>query len=511
MLQKICGWIPHHLSNRLVLGAFELLRRLQRRLKRDYTGNRSRNEQNFARHRAAIGQSGGYIEDQSRYADMAYGKTTMRYAGCEIFAVYNAMRCLAGKAPPLPEIISAFEQDGMVLAGRFGTAPKAMADYLDRQGFVTKLTTAEDAFDAVGKTADGLILTFYNDKDDIRRQVHTVFLSRENGALWAHNVYGDGRVLGPCGSVPDLLRKINGGRAKGIALIAIDRKTDHENFGGVNMRKIIFMDVDGTLVNYDGKIPDSAIEAIRKARANGHRVYICTGRSEAEVYQNIWDIGIDGMIGGNGSYVKDGSEVVLWKHITLEECKQIVDWLHGRGLEFYLEANSGLYASERFEEVGEPVMQEYAGRKGKDGSGMTVRDAFPEMIFGEHNLYRDDLNKVSFILNSYQDYLDAVEAFPEMKVGTWGGVGETALFGDIGVKEIDKGYAIDVLLEHLQASASDTIAFGDAKIDILMLEKCAIGVAVGNGGEEIKRMADYITDSVENDGIYKAFVKFGLI
>lgn len=65
-------------------------------------------------------------------------------------------------------------------------------------------------------------------------------------------------------------------------------------------KKIIFLDVDGTLVDYENRLPDSAVDAIRKARKNGHRVYICTGRSKAEVYQNLWDIGLDGMIGGNG-------------------------------------------------------------------------------------------------------------------------------------------------------------------------------------------------------------------
>ncbi len=56
------------------------------------------------------------------------------------------------------------------------------------------------------------------------------------------------------------------------------------------MGKIIFLDVDGTLVDYEGNLPESAVEAIRKARENGHKVYICTGRSKAEVYENIWEI-----------------------------------------------------------------------------------------------------------------------------------------------------------------------------------------------------------------------------
>lgn len=48
-------------------------------------------------------------------------------------------------------------------------------------------------------------------------------------------------------------------------------------------RKIIFLDVDGTLVDYDNRIPESAIQAIRQARGNGHLIYVCTGRSKAEM------------------------------------------------------------------------------------------------------------------------------------------------------------------------------------------------------------------------------------
>ncbi|MFQ9922687.1 MAG: Cof-type HAD-IIB family hydrolase [Beduini sp.] len=279
----------------------------------------------------------------------------------------------------------------------------------------------------------------------------------------------------------------------------------------MTMSKIIFIDVDGTLLDYENKLPASADKAIKLARQNGHKVYICTGRSKAEVYSYLWDIGLDGMIGGNGSYVEDHDHVVMHQVMTKEQGKHIVDWLKSRNLEFYLESNNGLFASENFETRGEPVIQEYSRRKGKDNSDkMTVKDVFPEMIYGGE-LYRDDLNKVSFILESYQDHLDSIEEFPDLKPGTWGGKGEVALFGDLGVKDITKANAIDHLLQYLGASIEDTIAFGDAKIDIPMLEYCKIGVAMGSGGDEIKAMADYVTDDVDQDGLYNAFVHFGLI
>lgn len=277
------------------------------------------------------------------------------------------------------------------------------------------------------------------------------------------------------------------------------------------MGKIILIDIDGTLVDYENQLPESAVRAIRAARANGHKVYLCTGRSKAENKQEIWDIGIDGYIGGNGSYVEADGKVLLHQTVTADQCRRIVDWLDARGLEFYLESNNGLFASRTFKDVVIPVMSEYSRRKGRFvPEDIDSDDFFPGMIW-DGELYRDDLNKVSYVLHKYQDHLDAKEAFPEMQHGTWGGVGETALFGDMGVKGITKAHAADVLLEYLGADKADTIAFGDAKIDIPMLEYCAYGVSMGNGGPEIKAMADYITDDVKEDGLYKAFVHLGLI
>ena len=275
-------------------------------------------------------------------------------------------------------------------------------------------------------------------------------------------------------------------------------------------RKIIFLDVDGTLVDYEGKLPDSAARAVWQARENGHRVYICTGRSHAEVYPYLWDIGLDGMIGGNGSYVEDNSEVVMHQTLTGAQCRSVVDWLQARGLSFYLESNSGLFASMDFETGALEAVREYSRCKNGEAGVMTVREAFPDMIFGG-DLYRGDVNKISFVLHGYQDYLDAAAAFPDLKAGTWGGSGETALFGDLGVKDITKAHAIDVLLAHLGADRADTIAFGDAKVDIPMLEYCAYGVAMGNGGDEIRATADLVTDDVEHDGLWNAFARLGLL
>lgn len=77
------------------------------------------------------------------------------------------------------------------------------------------------------------------------------------------------------------------------------------------MSKINLLDVVGTLVNYENRLLSSAVTAIRQARNHGHRVYICTGRSKAEIYPDLWEIGLEGMIGGNGSYAEDGGQMAM--------------------------------------------------------------------------------------------------------------------------------------------------------------------------------------------------------
>lgn len=279
------------------------------------------------------------------------------------------------------------------------------------------------------------------------------------------------------------------------------------------MRKIIFLDVDGTLVNYDNILPESAKKAVQEARKMGHLVYVCTGRSKTEMPAFIWDVGFDGMIGGNGSYVEHDNQVIMHQLIPLDVEKRVVDWLHERGLEFYLESNNGLFASKNFKEAARPVIRLYAKGKGAPEEvieTMEAEDALHGLVYGGE-LYRDDLNKISFILNSLEDYEASKEAFPELKAGTWGGIGERALFGDLGVKDITKAHAIDVLLGHIGADKEDTIAFGDAKVGIPMLEYCQVGVAMGNGGPEILAMADMVTDDVDQGGLYNAFKKLHLI
>ena len=200
--KKICGLIPNKIDNATVVNVLDLMRKQQKTIKKDFTAHLKKNEDAFQKHAAVIEKNKGFVEDQNRYTDMAYGDATMQYSGCEIFATYNAIHSILGKqSMTLAKMISEYEKDGMVLSGKFGTAPKAIKDFLDKHGFKTEMTTNEADFDNFGKKFQSLILTMYNDKDDISKEVHTVNICKEGGKFVSHNLYCNGKVVGPRATV----------------------------------------------------------------------------------------------------------------------------------------------------------------------------------------------------------------------------------------------------------------------------------------------------------------------
>ena len=156
-------------------------------------------------------------------------------------------------------------------------------------------------------------------------------------------------------------------------------------------RKVIFLDVDGTLVDYHNQLPASAITAVKRARQKGHLVFVCTGRSKAEMQKDIWEMGIDGMIGGNGCYIEYRGEVIYHEVIPKDEARDIVDWLKERDLAFYLESNNGLFASENFKEKAQPALREYMLGKGKsteEVAHLKTDDVMHGLIYGGRALPR---------------------------------------------------------------------------------------------------------------------------
>lgn len=277
-------------------------------------------------------------------------------------------------------------------------------------------------------------------------------------------------------------------------------------------KKIIFLDVDGTLCNDEGFVPDSARDAVRAARKNGHLVYLCTGRSQAELYDFIMEVGFDGVIGAGGGFVSVGDEMLYHKRVSDDDVRHLVDFFNEHHVDFYLESNGGLYASENLVHHLETMMY---GDVDHDEEARRKRDENPNhfieaMIQGE-SLYRSDVNKACFLQSDVP-----FDRIKEEFVGEFNVIPCTVpMFGpdsgELAVPGVHKATAIEALLEHLGLDQKDTIAMGDGMNDAEMLEYCQIGIAMGNAKAGLKEIADEVTDTHDEGGICNSFKKHGLI
>ncbi|MCR6107242.1 Cof-type HAD-IIB family hydrolase [Salipaludibacillus agaradhaerens] len=278
------------------------------------------------------------------------------------------------------------------------------------------------------------------------------------------------------------------------------------------MNKVIFIDVDGTLVNEHGVIPESAKVAIKKARENGHLVFICTGRSKAELFPDILNIGFSGIIGAAGGYIEIGEEVLLHERVQQEDVKHAVHFFNTHGIDFYLESNGGLFASNNCKKkirfIIEKLLHEHPEAREDVEKGI---QPFHDSLIENGDLMRDDINKISFLGSSVpieriqQEFEDVFTVIPSTVPAFGSNSGELSLAG------IHKATAIEKLIKHLKIKKKDTFAYGDGLNDLEMIEFVQYGIAMGNAKEALKVVADDVTDTPDNDGIYNSFQKYGLI
>ena len=272
------------------------------------------------------------------------------------------------------------------------------------------------------------------------------------------------------------------------------------------MTSVVLLDIDGTLVDYRTDLPASAAAAVRTARAGGHRVYLCTGRSRAEIYPELWQLGVDGLIGGNGSYVESSGEVIFHQVMDETVVAEAIDWMSGDGLGYYLECNSGLFGSADLPQRAAAAIE----RPGAEGEQF-VRSVFPAMIYQPWPV-PVDVNKISFALRPDVDLDALAERFAgRAGIDSWSATGKGAEFGEIGQLGIHKGAAIERLAAHLGVPTAGLIGMGDARSDLEMFAVCGTSVAMGNAPADVQAAADLVTDHVDDDGLAKAFVRLGLI
>ena len=260
------------------------------------------------------------------------------------------------------------------------------------------------------------------------------------------------------------------------------------------------MDIDGTLVSAFSSPTQAVGEAIRNTRANGHLVFLSTGRNLAIIGQDVLSVGFDGLVASAGAYVAVGDTILLDQILPEELVQECLGIFHDLEMFCRIETAEGIYTDLQMEELlrsasPEPHNSELIRMQKEIEAGIQMRQ------------YKDypgqGAYKLCFTSCSLEPVQEAEKALGdrfEFVVHPYGG-STTCFNGEIIPKGVDKGRGIELICQHLGVQIEDTIAFGDSMNDAAMLKRAGVAIAMGNASDEVKALADIVCEDVDHDGV----------
>ncbi|MBR1634651.1 MAG: Cof-type HAD-IIB family hydrolase [Lachnospiraceae bacterium] len=256
------------------------------------------------------------------------------------------------------------------------------------------------------------------------------------------------------------------------------------------MVKCVFFDVDGTLLSHKtGFIPKSTVQALEQLRQSGIRTVMATGRHRLELEElSLGGLAFDGYITLNGQLIYNEKWELLHSHPIVGESKNcLIELFEKKEIPLILVEQDAYYIN---------FVNDYVRQVQKD-----IYSSIP--CVGSY--HGGDI----FLAMAYGDEAAGVEfekRLVGLRVTRWH---DRAV--DILPVDGSKVQGIAYYLGQNDISPEETMAFGDSENDIEMLEFVRIGIAMGNATDDVKHAADHVTDDIDEDGIWKALVKLGIV
>ena len=267
-------------------------------------------------------------------------------------------------------------------------------------------------------------------------------------------------------------------------------------------KRLLFLDLDGTLLNDEKEITRGNREALERTLQRGHGVIITTGRPLKSALAQAKRLGLDQP--GCYTIAYNGAMVYDWG-------KQ--DKIFSRALPI----PSVIRVFEKANEIGAhiPTYDSFDVLVEKRGDDEAVR-RYCKMVSMTHRVIGDvhtDLQEdpVKCLVINYEkkDGLERMQAWIRENMPEMDCFFSCPQFLEVVPKGMNKGEAVKMLCQKLDVAIENAVACGDAANDLAMLKAAGIGVAMINGSDEVKAVADYITTRDNNhDGVAEAADKF---
>lgn len=265
------------------------------------------------------------------------------------------------------------------------------------------------------------------------------------------------------------------------------------------MYKLIALDMDGTLLTSEKKISEKTKSALKKAEEKGVKVVLASGRPLSGITRYLEELdlfkGDDYVLSFNGGIVINSKteEVVTSNLLRGSDLKYIYNIAKTLDINIHaFSAKEGLIT---------PKMSQYTKHE-CDINGINA-------IIKDFNKITDDEYIIKVMMIDPQEKLDeAIRKLPKDLYDKYSIFKSTPFFLEFTNKEVDKGKGLKKLGEYLGIKKEEIIACGDAENDLSMVKYAGLGVVMENAIDDVKKVADYITLSNDEDGIAHVVEKF---
>ena len=259
--------------------------------------------------------------------------------------------------------------------------------------------------------------------------------------------------------------------------------------------KLIGIDLDGTLINSDGKISNKNIESIRKCRQKGIAVSVVTGRSIRSVGEITDMLDLEGLhLASSGSAIIN-EKLKIYKALKIPEkmVKKIVRSSREWDKAIVSHTSDGFLKYEKYY----PELEYIAENKKlfKEVKDILASDILTDSLQMTVLINEDD---------EFNHYLKEIagEAVKIRRAGPY--------FLNILNKKAGKLFGIKEILKETGIKKEDLMIIGDTELDIGIIKYAGIGVAMGNASMSVKDSADHVTSDNDSDGVSNAINRYVL-
>lgn len=266
--------------------------------------------------------------------------------------------------------------------------------------------------------------------------------------------------------------------------------------------KMIYVDMDGTLLNSKKEISDKNRSIIKALGDKGIIFGIATGRIYPAAKAYAKELGINSpIICCNGALIVDprNDNPVISNKLSGDTVKKVIQIAKENSVYYHYYTKDTIYAEE--EKFIAKYFKEFSKDKPEDEKVKTVISAdiidnVDELEIYKVGIFVDD-SEQSIIMTKKIKEIEGISAYKSLD----------NLF-DIVPDGVDKGSALEQLGELLNVKREEIMAIGDNENDINMLKYAGMGIAMENSEDQIKEISDYVTSNNDEDGVYHGIVKF---